>query len=318
MLISIITPTYNRASKLSNAFNSLKNQTFKDFEWIIIDDGSTDNTNQVVSDFMENCSFEIKYIKIPHNGKHFATRRAYEAAKGAWAFELDSDDTLYNDTTLETIRDWILNANDSFCAIAGCFIDQHDNKFPPLNQKKFIDYDRTTYIDTFCNPNTWDLLNIPWVVKTDYARSVLPPQIKDNLSYFPEAVINLRRVLKNNNFHLRVYNIPIYRYNVFNQDSVSVNTNQTNAMWWYHKSMILDLNEWNIAKKYPVFYKLQVRGLLNFPSKNLIEKWRVFYASGDLRSFWYNLPRYCLKKIFSVQKVNNKHQITILGLKITL
>ena len=66
LFLSIITPTYNRANKLHVAFNSLMNQTNKNFEWIIVDDGSNDNTPDVVSAFVKIANFPIIYKKIYH------------------------------------------------------------------------------------------------------------------------------------------------------------------------------------------------------------------------------------------------------------
>ena len=59
--ITIVTPTYNRAHTLPRVYDSLKNQTFKDFKWIIMDDGSTDNTNEVVFQFQSEGIIDIDY-----------------------------------------------------------------------------------------------------------------------------------------------------------------------------------------------------------------------------------------------------------------
>ncbi len=72
MRISVITPTYNRGSTLERVFHSLEKQTMKSFEWIIVDDGSTDNTKEIVDDFIRKAKFDIKYIRQENNGKHIA------------------------------------------------------------------------------------------------------------------------------------------------------------------------------------------------------------------------------------------------------
>ena len=61
--ITVFTPTYNRASTLPNVFESLLGQTFKRFEWIVVDDGSSDNTDALVKGFVDKADFNIIYLK---------------------------------------------------------------------------------------------------------------------------------------------------------------------------------------------------------------------------------------------------------------
>lgn len=61
---SIITPTYNRAKTLPRLYESIKNQTFKNFEWIVGDDGSTDDTENLIKGFKKDAPFKIRYIKL--------------------------------------------------------------------------------------------------------------------------------------------------------------------------------------------------------------------------------------------------------------
>lgn len=88
---TIFTPTYNRKEKLARTYNSLKEQTFKDFCWLIIDDGSSDDTKSMVETFSGLC---IKYIYTKNGGKQRAYNRAIEEAKSKYFICLDSDDTL--------------------------------------------------------------------------------------------------------------------------------------------------------------------------------------------------------------------------------
>ena len=62
MLISIVTPTFNRGKLLQRCYDSLCNQTYKNFEWIIVDDGSTDDTRERVENFINEKKIEIKYF----------------------------------------------------------------------------------------------------------------------------------------------------------------------------------------------------------------------------------------------------------------
>lgn len=92
MLITVFTPTYNRAEMLKRTFESLCSQTFKDFEWLIVDDGSSDNTTEVVNSFIAKAFFPIRYIKKENGGKHTAHNLAVSEARGELFFTVDSDD----------------------------------------------------------------------------------------------------------------------------------------------------------------------------------------------------------------------------------
>ncbi len=88
--VSVIIPTYNRAKLLPRAVNSVLNQTFKDFELIIVDDASTDNTEEVVKTFKDS---RIKYIKHRINkGGAAARNTGIKASKGEYIAFLDDDD----------------------------------------------------------------------------------------------------------------------------------------------------------------------------------------------------------------------------------
>lgn len=98
MYLTIFTPTFNRAHLLSRLFDSLVNQTDKDFEWIIVDDGSTDNTKAVIDDIIRrNNNFPIIYEYQENGGKHRAVNRGLNLAKGKLFYIVDSDDILPND-----------------------------------------------------------------------------------------------------------------------------------------------------------------------------------------------------------------------------
>ncbi len=93
--LAILTPTYNRGYILGNAYESLKNQTVKDFEWIIVDDGSTDGTDELVASWIsEQKSFEIKYSKQEHIGMPRALNEGVKLASSDWILKLDSDDRI--------------------------------------------------------------------------------------------------------------------------------------------------------------------------------------------------------------------------------
>ena len=93
MILTILTPTYNRGEFIKNLYNSLIRQIDYDFEWLIIDDGSNDNTKAIVDSF-EKKKFNIIYKYKENGGKHTAINFAWPYIKGDWTFIVDSDDML--------------------------------------------------------------------------------------------------------------------------------------------------------------------------------------------------------------------------------
>jgi glycosyltransferase involved in cell wall biosynthesis len=91
---TVFTPTYDRAHTLDRLFQSLRAQSFQDFEWLIVDDGSTDSTGERVAVWAESAPFSIRYVYQSNAGKHVAFNRAVDAAKGELFLPVDSDDTL--------------------------------------------------------------------------------------------------------------------------------------------------------------------------------------------------------------------------------
>lgn len=120
-MITVLTPTYNRAYILTNAYQSLCRQTCKDFEWIIVDDGSTDDTENLVKSWIDKGSaFNIQYVKQENGGKCRAINKGVAVASGNYVTILDSDDFL-TDNAIEKITDWIETISDlnGFAGVAG-------------------------------------------------------------------------------------------------------------------------------------------------------------------------------------------------------
>lgn len=98
MRITVFTPTYNRKYIIETLYHSLQRQSFRDFEWIVIDDGSTDETKELFHSIMqEDNFFPIRYEKTKNGGKHRAINRGVAMAQGELFFIVDSDDYLTDD-----------------------------------------------------------------------------------------------------------------------------------------------------------------------------------------------------------------------------
>lgn len=91
-IFTVFTPTFNRAHTLHRVYDSLKSQTFTDFEWVVVDDGSTDGTYQLIKDWQQSSEFPIVYLQQPNYGKHIAFNRGVKKAKGSLFLPIDSDD----------------------------------------------------------------------------------------------------------------------------------------------------------------------------------------------------------------------------------
>jgi glycosyltransferase involved in cell wall biosynthesis len=95
-MFTVFTATYNRAYTLHRVYESLKNQTYQSFEWIIFDNGSTDNTYDLIQQWQQNSSFPIRYLPSCENlGLNLAINRGLLEAKGEFFVQFDSDDACF-------------------------------------------------------------------------------------------------------------------------------------------------------------------------------------------------------------------------------
>lgn len=91
-LFTVCTPTFNRASLLPRVYRGLLDQTFTDFEWLVVDDGSTDETGEVIKKWQSEAPFRIRYIWKENGGKHSAHNASVREARGKLFVMIDSDD----------------------------------------------------------------------------------------------------------------------------------------------------------------------------------------------------------------------------------
>lgn len=96
--ITIFTPTYNRLKLLYRLYDSILNINYDNFEWLIVDDGSTDGTKAFFDTIAKDSRFSIRYIRQENGGKHTAINRGVEEAEGELFFIIDSDDFLPQDS----------------------------------------------------------------------------------------------------------------------------------------------------------------------------------------------------------------------------
>ena len=103
--VTILTATYNRADCIGKLYESLKAQTVQDFQWLVIDDGSEDETEQLIGSFSPH-SFRLDYVKKENGGKHTALNYSHRYIQGELCCIVDSDDWLLPEAIEEIIGRW--------------------------------------------------------------------------------------------------------------------------------------------------------------------------------------------------------------------
>nr|WP_249292163.1 glycosyltransferase family 2 protein [Metabacillus flavus] len=115
--MTVFTPTFNRAYCLDQCYESLKRQTNKDFEWLIIDDGSTDQTEELVKQWMNERIIDITYIYQENQGMHGAHNTAYENIVTELNVCIDSDDYMADDAVEKILHFWKRKGNKRYAGI---------------------------------------------------------------------------------------------------------------------------------------------------------------------------------------------------------
>lgn len=115
--ITVFTPTYNRAYILPKCYEALKRQTCNDFIWLIVDDGSTDNTKELIKKWKNENKIEIQYIYQDNQGMHGAHNTGHKNLKTELCIGCDSDDYLYDDCIEKVLKRW--NERNKRCNYSG-------------------------------------------------------------------------------------------------------------------------------------------------------------------------------------------------------
>ena len=183
--VTVFTPTYNRANTLHRVFESLCNQTYKDFEWIIVDDGSTDDTKIIVEKFCNNCDFSIKYYYEENAGKHTAINLGLKNASGEFFLIADSDDSFRNNALERFISVWNQIENKEeykgiICRSYDVETGKPNGVFPA---KVFDSNDLEGLFKYNLNFEKWSF------IRTDIMKEFPFPTPNEKLKFFPETVI---------------------------------------------------------------------------------------------------------------------------------
>lgn len=123
LLLTVFTPTFNRADCLRRCYESLRRQTCRDFIWLVVDDGSADGTRELVKEWMREGKLDIRYHYQENGGMHAAHNAAYEMMDTELNVCLDSDDRMPEDAVACILEFWKLHGNDRVAGLAGLDAD---------------------------------------------------------------------------------------------------------------------------------------------------------------------------------------------------
>lgn len=184
-LFTVFTPAYNRAHTIGRVFDSLRAQTVRDFEWLVVDDGSTDGTRDLVAAWSNTADFKIRYCRQENSGKHIAHNVAVLKAQGELFAPVNSDDALMPNTFESLRRVWNeipVAERRKFFGIWGLCRDQHGNEVGDRYPASPFDADlRDVVFVHRIRGEKWCAL------RTDVLRQYPFPEVKR--TYIPEGMI---------------------------------------------------------------------------------------------------------------------------------
>lgn len=207
--VTIFTPTYNRRYILHELYNSLKRQTKKDFEWLIVDDGSSDNTIDLVNKWIEEKNMNIRYYYVKNGGKQRAINYGLDKAYGELFLVVDSDDYL-SDDAIEKIIVWEKEIpKRGYCGFAGNWATKEGKILNPVFKKNYVD---CSFLDRYPRKeNNYFFIghDRAWVFYTNVHKKYKYPIFEDE-KFIAEAVVWNR--MANDGYKLRCYNDVIYYF----------------------------------------------------------------------------------------------------------
>lgn len=255
-LLTIFTPTYNRAYTLHKCYESLVNQTYRDFVWLIIDDGSKDETEHLVESWKKVNQITIQYVYQENQGMHGAHNTAYEHIETELNVCIDSDDYMPEDAVEKICSFWETYGSEKVAGMIG--LDAHPNgeilgtHFP--NELK-----KTTLYELYAKHHVKGDKKL--VYRTEIVKKAPPYPVFPGEKYCP---LSYKYVLIDQEFPLLVIN-EVLCHVEYMEDGSSLNMlNQ------YKKNPRGFSFFRQVAMQYAPTYKDQFREAIHYVSSKLI------------------------------------------------
>jgi len=268
MIVTIFTPTYNRAYIIHTLYESLLRQTNTHFEWLIVDDGSTDNTDELIQSFINQNKVVIRYYKQPNGGKHSAINRGVTLAQGKLFFIVDSDDHLTVDAVEQIVNKYSNIVND--LTLAGVSFRRGYDTNQVIGTPAFF---KDTFLSVFDFRYRLKVTgDQAEVYKTDILKEFPFPSIEEE-RFCPESLV-WNRIGKN--YNLMWTSEIIYICNYLNDGLTSKITKIR------MQSPIASMMTYSELESYSIPLKEKIKANINF--------WRFSFNTNKL-SFWQKLKR---------------------------
>lgn len=185
--VTVFTPTYNRAGVLHRVYDSLSAQTYRDFAWLIVDDGSSDDTKAVVETFAAEAAFPVEYVYQENQGKHIAINHAVSKTDTELFVIADSDDAFLPNALERLVETWDSiprdQQKDYKGVICRCFDSQTKEPIGNFPEKQFDSNDVDGNFKLKLNFEKWMLF------RTQVLKEFPFPGEGQGLKFFPETVI---------------------------------------------------------------------------------------------------------------------------------
>lgn len=214
-ILTIFTPAYNRAHTLPRTYKSLLEQSCKDFVWLIVDDGSTDNTAELVHAWQQaDNGFEIQYIYKENGGMHTAHNTAYENIHSELNTCIDSDDALAEEAVAKILKKWAQVKHLGYAGLVG--LDVNMNTGAVIGKNFPDDLTETTLSGYYAAGGAGDKKQ---VYRTDVICGYPPYPVFAGEKYFS---LSYKYLLIDQDYKLAVLNEPLCRVE-YQQDGSSLN-----------------------------------------------------------------------------------------------
>lgn len=167
--LTIFTPTYNRAHTIERTYHSLCRQSCKEFDWLIIDDGSTDNTASIVKAWVAENKIPIRYVYKENGGLYTGYNVAYSLIESELCVCVDSDDYMPDDAVEKIYRCWIERGGEQYAGLIG--LDFHLDG-TPIGGYFPTELDNFWFMDLYIKK--LHLGDVKPVLRTDLMKTVAP------------------------------------------------------------------------------------------------------------------------------------------------